>query len=339
MRPRTHNLAFDFFRSKTELITENALLRQQLIIARRQFKRPRLRRTDRIKLIFLARLSKQWKQAVVLVEPETILRWHRYGFKLFWKYKSRPKSKPRISQNTVALIRKMASENPLWGAERIRGELLKLGISHAKQTIQRHLTKDRPKRDGGQRWTTFFENHGHEIWACDFLQLYDVFFQPIFAFFIIEHASRRVVHVAVTRSPTEVWTAQQLREVMPFDKAPRFLIRDRDRKYGQAFDRVAKSSGIKIIETPVKSPQANALCERFLGSVRRECLDHVIVLGQRHLRRTLLLYADYFNKNRPHQGLAQKIPDRPLVDTDTNREVVAAPVLGGLHHHYYRRAA
>jgi putative transposase len=203
----------DLARSKPELVAENALLRQQLIILRRQVKRPACTKTDRMLLVLLARMVRTWKQALLMVQPETLLRWHRQGFKLFWKYKSRAASpKPRISQETVALIKGMARDNRLWGAERIRGELLKLGLHVCKRTVQKYLRQVSTPRPRGQSWKTFLQTHTGQVWACDFLPVIDLFFRSLFAFFIVELHSRRVIHVGVTRCPTDAWTAQQLRE-------------------------------------------------------------------------------------------------------------------------------
>ena len=207
----------DLARSKSELVAENALLRQQLIILRRQVKRPTCTKTDRLILVLLARASRAWKHALFIVQPETLLRWHRQGFRLFWKYKSRAaSSKPKIPAETVALIKEMAAQNRLWGAERIRGELLKLGIHVCKRTIQKYMRHARSPRRGGQTWATFLQNHAQDIWACDFFQVTDLFFRSLFAFFIIDLHSRRVIHIGVTRSPTDAWTAQQLREATPW---------------------------------------------------------------------------------------------------------------------------
>jgi putative transposase len=262
-------------RSKAELVAENAFLRQQLIILRRQVKRPACTKTDRMLLVLLARIVRSWKQALVIVQPETLLRWHRQGFKLYWKYKSKAASyTPKLSAETVALIKEMARDNRLWGAERIRGELLKLGIRVCKRTIQKYMKHARTPRRAGQHWATFLQNHAKDIWACDFLQITDLSFRSLFAFFILEMHSWRVIHVGVTRSPTDAWAAQQLREATPYGQAPKYLIRDRDGKFGPSFARVAATSGIKILKTPYEAPRANAICERFVGSVRRECLDH-----------------------------------------------------------------
>jgi transposase InsO family protein len=275
----------DLTRSKSELVAENALLRQQLIILRRQVKRPACTKTDRMLLVLLARMVRTWKQALVIVQPETLLRWHRQGFKLFGKYKSRAISAtPKISIETVALIKEMARDNRLWGAERIRGELLKLDLHVCKHTIQKYMRQVRTTRPRGQTWTTFLHTHAQQIWACDFLPVTDLLFRSLFAFFIVELHSRRVIHVGVTRSPTDAWTAQQLREATAYGVGPKYLIRDNDGKFGVGLDRVARTSRIEILTTPYHAPRANAICERFLDSVRRECLDHLLILHERQLQ-------------------------------------------------------
>ena len=209
-------------------------------------------------------MVRTWKQALVIVQPDTLLRWHRLGFRLFWGQKSKPKStQAKVSAETMALIKDMAKNNRLWGAERIRGELLKLGIRVCKRTIQKYMRGVRTPRQRGQSWRTFLRNHRGEIWACDFLQVTDVFFRSLFAFFVIELRSRKVIHVGVTRSPTDVWTAQQLREATPYGQTPRYFIRDNDSKFGPHFARMAATSGMKILKTPYHAPRANAICERF----------------------------------------------------------------------------
>src|SRR5260221_12903295 len=259
-------------------------------------------------------MVRTWKQALFLVQPETLLRWHRELFRLMWKHKSTAHSrKPRLAPETISLIKEMAANNRLWGAERIRGELLKLEIRVSKRTIQKYLKHVRPKRSLGQTWRTFLRTHAAEVWACDFLQVTDLFFRPFFAFLIIELKSRKVIHVNVTRSPTDLWVAQQLREATPYGQTPKYLIRDNVREFGPIFARVAATSGIKMLRTPYRTPQANAVCERFLGSVRRECLDHFLIFHEKQLHRLLKAYAMYFNQARPHQGLEQRIPDPPAL--------------------------
>ena len=268
----------DLARSKQQLIIENAVLRQQLIVLNGSVKRPRLTRTDRTLFVLLASRLQCWKGALLIVKPETVLRWHRQGFRLFWKRKSRTRSRqPKLAGETITLIKEMATNNRLWGADRIRGELLKLDIIVAKRTIQRYMRQARPSGPRNQTWSTFLRNHASHMWACDFLQVHDLFFSPLFAFFITELGSRRIVHVGVTRSPTDAWVAQQLREATPFGAAPKYLIRDNDAKYGSHFGAVAVGTGIEVLRTPIKAPRANAICERLLGSVRWECLDHVLM--------------------------------------------------------------
>src|SRR5438874_6511053 len=328
----------DLGRSKSELVAENVLCRHQLTILQRQVKRPSITRTDRVLLVLLARLVRTWKQALFIVQPETLLRWHRELFRLYWKRKSKASSHgPKVAAETIALIREMAKDNRLWGAERIRGELLKLGLRVCKRTIQKYMRNVRTHQPRGQKWATFLRNHAAQVWACDFLQVTDLFFRPLFAFFVIELKSRKVIHVGVTRSPTDAWTAQQLREATPYGQAPKYLIRDNDSKFGSCFTRVATTSAIEILKTPYHAPRANAICERFLGSVRQACLDHLLILHERQLQRVLNTYMMYFNQARPHQGIGQKIPEqRRSVPSAQNagNKVIALPVMGGLHHDY-----
>jgi putative transposase len=331
----------DLLRPRRFLLAENVLLRQQLLVLRRQITRPSLTAFDRAVIVVASAITGTWRESVLLVKPETILRWHRQGFQMFSRWRTRHLRPPQshISIETIELIRRMARENRLWGAERIRGELLKLGIRVAKRTVQRYLKRDVQPRPSGQRWAAFLENHAYDIWACDFVQTYDIWFRPIFAFFIINLGTREVVHVAVTRAPTQQWTAQQLRTATPFGAGPRFLIRDRDNKFGAEFDRAAQAIGTRVIKTAVRTPDMNATCERFLGSVRRECLDHVVVLNERHFLATLKEYVRYFNRLRPHQGLGQRTPTsvRGSAPTDAG-QVVSFPVLGGVHNDYRRVA-
>ena len=341
-KPGNHSLglnaALDLTRSKPELLLENALLRQQLIVLQRQIQRPKLSWRDRTLMVLLASKLRSWKQALVIVQPDTVLRWHRDLFRRYWRHKSRNKKpKPRIASETIALIKQMARENRLWGAERIRGELLKLGIRVSKRTIQKYIPKVR--QGSSQTWATFLKNHASDIWACDFTVVYDLLFRPLYIFIILELRTRRVVHTGSTTSPTDDWTAQQLREATPWGQAPKYLIRDRDNKYGRRFSAVATSSGIKELKTPFRAPKANAHCERFIGSLKRECLDHMLILHRRQLHRLVTEFVDHFNHARPHQGIGQRIPAR--FDQDYHPQpgkVASTPVLGGLHHSYTRVA-
>jgi putative transposase len=254
--------ALYFTRGNSQLAAENALLRQQLIILQRHSKKPWFTQTDHLWLVLLASRVRRWKEALLILKPDTLLRWHRQGFRLFWRFKSRNRGgRPRVARETIALIQQMARENSLWGVEprrrvlpdepsgipgeRIRGELMKLGIRAAKATIQKYVHQARPHPALGENWSTFLRNHAQLVWACDFLLMIDLFFRQVCAFFIIELGSRRVVHFAVSSHPTDGWAAQQLREAAPCGLVQRSLIRDRDRKHGVEFGRVAKRSSLK----------------------------------------------------------------------------------------------
>ena len=344
MKPDNHDLvlnaAMDLTRSKPELLLENMLLRQQLVVLKRQPRHPALTGRDRTLFVLLESKLPHWKRALVIVQPDTLLRWHRELFRWVWRRRSKRKGKrgrEPLAGDVVAFIKQIAEENRSWGAERIRGELLKLGLRASKSTIQKYMNQERQPLSPRQTWATFLRNHARDIWACDFLQTYDLFFQAVFLFVVIELRSRRLVHLGVTRSPNDAWVvAQQLREATPFGEGPRFLIRDNDNKYGASFARVAAGTGIDVLRTPYGAPKANALCERFLGSVRRECLDHFLILSERHLYRSVKQYQAYFNRARPHQGIEQCIPCQPDRPNDLQKtgKIICLPVLGGLHHDY-----
>jgi len=282
----------DAVRSRRDLIVENAVLRHQINILRRRSKRPKLHFVDRLKLLIGARLLPSWRRAIAIVQPETVLRWHRAGFRLFWRRRSRPRKTSPLPPETIELIRDMAARGRLWGAERIRGELLKVGIKVSKRTIQKYMRGVR-NRGGGQSWATFLKNHAERMWVCDFIQTHDLLFRPIYAFFFVHLASRRVVHVAATRHPTQAWTAQQMRNATMDGDAPAVLLRDRDGKFGPAFDRAAQGVGAKVIRTAVRAPNMNAVAERFVGSARRELLDHVLLVDDQHLASVLRQYQRY----------------------------------------------
>ena len=246
--------------SPSDLIVENALLRQQLIVLRRQVTRPVFNQHDRFRLILLARFTWFWQQTLHIVQPDTLLRWHRDLFRFYWRMKSKRKqNKPKIPPETIDLIRKMANENRLWGTERIRGELLKLGIKVCKRTIQKYMPKGRKSLSSSQTWAAFVKNHVGDIWACDFTVVYDWLFRPWHIFVIIELKTRWIVHSAVTTSPTNEWTAQQLREATPWGQGPKYLTRDRDSKYASHFSAVAAGSGIQQLKTPYRAPRAKGI--------------------------------------------------------------------------------
>lgn len=295
MKPDNHDLvlnaAIDLTRSKPELILENMLLRQQLIVLKRQGKRPALSWRDRMLFVLLASKLTTWKRALVIVQPETLLRWHRDLFRWVWRRKSRPRrrGKPPLTDDVVRLIKRIAKENRRWGAERISGELLKLGLRVSKSSIQKYMQEVRDGCPSKQTWATFLRNQASEIWACDFLQTYDFFFRAMFVFVIIELRSRRLVQYGVTRNPTDEWVEQHLREATPFVQGPRYLIRDNDSKYGATFARVASGTGIEVLRTPYlrhalwqaafaasrHDPELQAYYQRK----RDEGKDHGVALG------------------------------------------------------------
>jgi putative transposase len=353
LKPTTVTLALgalvDVSRTKADLLVENAILRQQVIVLRRQVKRPRLTHKDRLRLVLLARCTKFWAQALHIIQPDTLLRWHRDLFRLFWRYKSGNwRKKPRISPETIGILRQMIRENRLWGAERIRGELLKLGITLSKRTIQKYIHRIRKYPSPDHSWATFIRNHAGDIWACDFTTVYDWLFRPLYIFVIMELKKRRIIHVAVTDSPTDEWTAQQLREATAWGEKPKYLIRDRDSKYGNRFTGLAFHTGIQVLKTPFRAPKANAYSERLMGSLKRECLDHFIILNRRHLTDVVKEYAVYYNGNRPHQGINQLVPSETegRIPVQLGRKsyfstgnIQSVAFLGGLHHSYSRGAA
>jgi putative transposase len=242
----------------------------------------------------------------------------------------------RLAPETIALIEPMPRENRLWGAERIRGELLKVNIQVAKRTIQKYMQAARAKPPSGQSWSTFLKTHGQDIWACDFVPVATLFFKTVHAFVIVQHASRRVVHFGGTEHPTDEWITQQVRDATSFEAKPKYLICDNDQRYGSQFERIAKTSGIEVIHTPYAAPRANAICERFVGSLRREFLDHWMAIGMPQLVRSLKDYVAYFHQARPHQGLVQRIPAPrvPLPCESNAGKLLALPVLNGLHPDY-----
>ena len=245
----------DLPRSKSDLIVENTILRQQLIVLKRSVKRPKFTPGDRVRLSFLARLTDFWHAALHIVQPETVLRWHRDLFRHYWKRKSKSKSrKPRIPQETIDLIKQMIIENRTWGAKKIRGELLKLGIDVHKRTIKRYMHQVR-KRNSGQTWATFLRNQAQGIWACDFTTVHTLFFKPIYILVFIELQTRKIVHTAVSTSPTDAWAVQQLREATAWGESPKYLIRDNDSKFGKQFSTVAEVTNIKEVKHLFKHPK------------------------------------------------------------------------------------
>ena len=325
-------------RDRTELATENLALRQQLAALRRLSKRPRLKKRDRIFWVVLSRIWANWRSALLIVQPDTVVHWHRQGFKLFWRWKSRmgKVGRPKIEAEIRRLIRRMSRENPSWGVPRIQSELALLGHTVSEATVRKYRTRHRSPPS--QTWRTFLDNHLTDIVAIDFFTVPTATFRVLFAFVVMRHDRRQVVHFNVTAHPTAAWTAQQVVEAFPDDTAPWFLIRDRDAIYGSAFQQRIKNMGIEEVVCAPQSPWQNPYCERLVGSIRRECLDHIIVLNERHLMRILRSYFVYYHDSRTHLSLNRNSPVEREVEPPERGRVVAIPQVGGLHHRYCRAA-
>jgi transposase InsO family protein len=324
--------------NRAALIAENLALRQQLAVVSRTAKRPRLRQRDRIFWVWLSRLWKGWRSALVVVQPDTVVRWHRQGFRLYWRWKSKNRGRPKIDPVIRSLIRRMSRENPLWGAPRIQAELALLGHDVAESTVAKYMVRHRPTPPS-QTWRSFLKNHMDCTAACDFFVVPMVTFRLLYCFIILAHGRRRIVHFNVTAHPTAEWTAQQVVEAFPADGSePRYLLRDRDGIYGSYFQQRVSNMGIRQILISPRSPWQNPYAERVIGSFRRECLNHVIVLSESHLRRILHGYVAYYNDSRPHMSLSGNSPLGREVERPSRGRVTAIPQVGGLHHRYTRAA-
>ena len=325
-------------RSQSELAAENLALRQQLAILEHKSKCPRLRKRDRIFWVWLSRFWSNWRTALLIVQPDTVVRWHQQSFKLYWRWKSRSRKpgRPKLDVEIRKLIRRMSLENPLCGTPRIQSELRLLGYAASKATVDKY--KVRHRKPPSQTWRTFLDNHVRDIVAIDFFTIPTATFRILFCFVVLRHDRRFVAHFNVTANPTAQWTAQQVVEAFPEEKTPRFLIRDRDSIYGEFFRQRIRNIGIEEVVTAPRSPWQNPLVERLIGSIRRECLNHVIVLNEQHLRRILRGYFEYYHHARAHLSLDRNSPVARDVELPDRGKVIATPMVGGLHHRY-RRAA
>ena len=321
------------FKSRSRLEAENAALRQQLIVLQREVKgRARLTNGDRWFFVQLYRLFPAVLGVFSIIRPETVVRWHRAGFRSYWRWKSQRGGRPRVRAELRELIRRMSQENPLWGAPRIHGELLKLGFEVAQSTVAKYMVK----RCGppSQGWRTFLRNHAPDIAAMDLFVVPTISFDLLYAFVIVRVNRRHLVWTNVTNHPTAEWIARQITEAFPWNEAPRHLIRDRDGVFGAIVRRRLRAMGIRDKPIAPASPWQNAYAERLIGSIRRECVDHLIVFGEAHLRRILRSYAQYYNSSRTHRSLDK---DSPLARAvQAIGRVRAQPILGGLHHRYVR---
>lgn len=335
-------------RPRASLAAENLFLRKQLaLFVERKIRPRRADGTRKLVLVLLSRLF-DWKDALVVVQPGTLIRWHRLGFRIFWRWKV-GRGRPPLPENMRELIQSMARDNPTWGEERIAAELsVKLGIRVSGRTVRKYMPRSLGGRPGRsvdpERWGSFVRNHARAIMACDFLVSVTASFRTIYVLVVIEIGSRKIVHCGVTSNPTAGWTSQQLREVIPWDHTYRFLIHDRDGIFSEAMDRSVANMGVKVLKTPVRAPKANAYCERVIGTIRRECLDFMIPLGEDHIRMILKEWVAHYNRGRPHSSLGPGIPEpaEGLPATPQphrhrlpkEARIRAIPILGGLHHEY-----
>jgi putative transposase len=298
---------------------ENLALRHQLGVLQRSVPRPRLSRGDRILWVWLSRVWVGWRSSLAIVQPATVLAWHRRGFQLYWRWKSRakPVGRPKLDPEVRHLIRRMARENPTWGRRRVQAELALLGYDVAELTVAKYMCRTSPRPSS--TWRAFLAAHARQIVAVDFFLVPTLAFRLVSVFVVLRHDRRELLHVNVTDHPTAVWTARQIIEAFPDDSAPRFLLRDRDAIYGEEFARRVKRMGIREVLTAPRAPWQNPFVERVIGSIRRECLDHVLILSEAHLRRLLHAYAAYYNTTRPHQSLDRNSPPAPSYRTSTMR--------------------
>ncbi len=329
----------DLFRPSRDLVIENLALRQQILVLERTNPRPALTERDRVFWVLLSHWWPQWRQPLRIVQPATVIAWHRRLWRCWWRWKSQPDvgGRPRVPLDVIELIKRMSRENPTWGAPRIHGELLKLGYDLSEATVARYMLKRRGRPT--QDWKTFLHNHLGEIAAIDFLTVPTVMFRTLYVFAVLSLDRRQVVHLNVTYKPSAEWTARQLYLAFPFDSAPKYLIRDRDGIYGWDVVEAIKNMGIEEKVISARSPWQNGYCERVVGTLKRECLNHVIVFGERHVKVILKRYLEYYHGSRTHLGLDKDSPDGRPVEPPEIGPVLRETMVGGLHSRYYREAA
>jgi putative transposase len=326
------------FRSRRSLWLENLALRQQLVILKRKRRRTRLTVFDKIFWVLARKYWSRWKQSLLMISPETIPRWHRAGFRLYWAWLSRHRvcfGRKRIGRDLRELIFRMVVENPMWGAPRIHGELQMLGFDVSERTVSRWVQRAPRSPDKIARWNAFLKNHREIIAAMDFFTVHTVTFGVLYCFFLIAHDRRRILHFNVTHNPTSLWVVQLLRETFPFEAPHKYMILDRDQKFGLEVIAAIRAMGSRPKRTSFRSPWQNGVAERWVESCRRDLLDHVIVLNERHLKRLLSEYVSYYHEDRTHLGLSKETPGGRIRAMHRGR-VIAHARLGGLHHRYDR---
>jgi transposase InsO family protein len=329
----------DLLRPRHDLIIENLALRQQILVLERAVPRPRLNHADKAFWVALSLCWRHWRRPLRLVKPSTVIAWHRKGWRLYWRWKSRAGKggRPGIPIATIDLIRRMSHDNPLWGAPRIHGELLMLGIKVSEATVAKYMIKR--GKPPSQNWQTFIRNHLPDIVAIDFLTVPTVTFETLYVLIFLSLDRRKVIHFNVTDAPSALWTSLQLIQAFPFDTAPRFIIRDRDSIYGAVVAATIRQIGSKQKVIARRSPWQNGFCERMVGTIKRDCLDHMIILNELHLRRVLKDYFKYYHEVRTHLGLSKDAPIPRAIEPPERGPVRSEPMVRGLHHRYFRKAA
>jgi transposase InsO family protein len=330
-------------RSRSDTAMEILALRQQVAVLKRKRPRPTLNRLDRLFWTTLRRCWSRWADVLIIVKPETVVGWHRAGFRLYWRWRSRSGAgRPKISEEIRELIQRLAEENPDWGAPKIHGEIQKLGLAVSERTVARCQRRLRRRGDPGKRWLTFLRNHREVTVALDFFTVPTVTFKLLYCFFVIEHQRREILHFNITQHPSAEWVVQQLREAFAEAGPYRYAILDRDKKFDASVITFLQATGLKAKRTSVRAPWQNGTAERWVGSCRREMLDHIIALNERHLLRLVRDYIRYYNQDRVHDSLGKDTPHkRPVEPKPTeSATVISLPRVGGLHHRYeWRQAA
>lgn len=326
------------FQTRQSLVLENLALRHQVQVLRRGGKRPRIKNEDRALWVLLSRLWRDWRLSILMVKPDTVIKWHRAGFRAYWRFRSRTRrhGRPQLTLEERELIRQLARQNPLWGAPRIHGELEMLGLVVSQATVTKYMKQVKPSPSQG--WTTFLKNHAREMVSIDHFTV-PTALKTLNVLLILSHDRRKILGYEVTDAPTGAWAADQVIEALDFEGAPELLLRDQDKKFGAEFNAGLEDAGIRQVLSAYRCSWQNGYVERAIGTIRRECLDHVIIFNARHLKAVLDEYVAYYNKSRTHLGIEKDCPVSRLVENPDAGEIVALPVLGGLHHRYTRRAA
>lgn len=326
------------FQAHRSLVLENLALRHQLQVLNRGGRRPRLKNRDRLLWILLRKCWPDWRRPLLIVKPDTVIAWHRAGIRKYWRWKSkrRRRGRPPLTLEERALIRRLAAENPLWGAPHVHAELLKLGIVVSEPTVAKYMKHRKPP---SQSWKTFLNNHASELASVDFFTATTATMKALYVFVVLSHDRRKILGYGITDTPTGEWAAEKVLQAFDVEHSPTILVRDQDTKFGDAFDAAIDGAGIKQVRSAYRCPWQNGYVERVIGTIRRECLDHVIILNAGHLRRVLDEYVVYYNESRTHLGIEKDCPVPRAIQAPHDGEIVAAPVLGGLHHTYRRQAA